>query len=119
MYAILATLMVAIGLFAQVIAPEPLTLKRFPSGDQSTSLIARIAVVQSQLGPRLSEKAALYFPNNPSFANLTRRWSPASESDFAVVVVPGVDKDVAVTVQYVIWKNILTTDQSHPGPICG
>ena len=98
MHTISSSLVVAVSLFAQLALQIPLTLKRLPSDDQSFSISARISVVQSQLGPRLSKLAALYFPSSPRYANLTERWSLSSKSDFAVVMVPGVDKDVTATV---------------------
>lgn len=76
-------------------------MKRFPSDGQTTAVAAKISVVQSQLGPRLSKNAALYFPNSPNFANLTERWSLSTKSDFAIVIVPSVDRDVAVTVRLI------------------
>ena len=91
-------LVVVTCLFARLSAPVPSTLKRFPLDDQSCSISASISVFQSQLGPRLSKHAALYFPDGPEYANLTERWSLSAKSDFAVVMVPGVDNDVAATV---------------------
>ena len=118
MYTITSVLVIAIGLFAQYSAAVPPTLKRYPSDDQSTSLSARSSLVQSQLGPRLSRHAALYFPNNPQFTNLTDRWSLSAQSEFAVVVVPGVDNDVAVTVYPTFQIRNAEANARHPGSLC-
>ena len=98
MYRILTAIVFVACLFVQIAAPVPFTLKRFPSADQSSSISTSVSLVQGQLGPRLSKHAALYFPNSPKYANLTERFSLSAKSDFAVVMVPGVENDVAATV---------------------
>ena len=63
-----------------------------------TPLWPRSSTLQLELGPLLSKNASIYFPNSAQFANLTQRWSAAVDASFAVVVVPGIAKDVAATV---------------------
>ena len=99
MHTISSALVTAITLFAQLAEQIPFALKRLPSDDQSPSVSSTIFLVQSQLGPRLSNHATLYFPTSANYANLTERWSLSTKSDFAVVMVPGVDNDVAATVR--------------------
>ena len=98
MYVISNAVVLVTCLFVQFAAPVPFTLRRFPSADQSSSISTSVSVLQGQLGPRLSKHAALYFPNNPKYANLTERWSLSAKPEFAVVMVPGVENDVAATV---------------------
>lgn len=74
----------------------PHLLKRVPA--DVTSLSPSVSTVQGELGPLLSKNASIYFPNNPNFAVATERWSAAIDASFIVVVVPGVEKDVATTV---------------------
>ncbi len=74
----------------------PATLN--PTVAEFTPLSPRSSTVQLELGPLLSENASIYFPNSAQFANLTQRWSAAVDPNFAVVVVPGIAKDVAATV---------------------
>lgn len=74
----------------------PATLK--PIVTEFTPLSPRTSTVQLELGPLLSKNASIYFPNSAQFANLTQRWSAAVDPNFALVVVPGVAKDVAATV---------------------
>ncbi|KAG8526291.1 uncharacterized protein KY384_000284 [Bacidia gigantensis] len=38
--------------------------------------------------------------DDPDFSNLTERWAANSNSNFSVVVVPAVDKDVVATVHF-------------------
>ncbi len=63
-----------------------------------TPLSPSVSTVQLELGPCLSRNASIYFPNNPKFANATARWSASVDPNFIVVMVPGVENDVAVTV---------------------
>ena len=92
------TWLAVITLLAPLAQAVPFTLKRFPSVNQTAPLNSSISIVQSQLGPRLSNGASLYFPQNAQYANLTERWSLSTRGDIAVVLVPAVANDVAVTV---------------------
>ena len=80
----------------------PSTLKRTPN--DYTPLSPSPATVQQELGPCLSKKASLYFPSSPNFQNNTQRWSAAIDPDFAVVVIPAVDRDVSCTVSGVPFQ---------------
>ena len=61
-----------------------------------------VATAQQELGPLLSKNTSLYFPNSPEFANITDRWSPNTNSDYAVAVIPATAQDVAATVSLLI-----------------
>ena len=91
---VLAVLELSIPLTIAVAVPA--TLK--PTFTEFTPLSPRSSTVQLELGPLLSKNASIYFPNSAQFANLTQRWSAAVDPSFAVVVVPGIAKDVAATV---------------------
>ncbi|KAL8688133.1 MAG: hypothetical protein Q9218_005877 [Villophora microphyllina] len=58
------------------------------------------ASVQQGLGQQLSPGASIVLPGSQTFADANVRWSPAEHPDFAIVVVPATDQDVAATVQY-------------------
>ncbi|RYP61604.1 hypothetical protein DL769_007637 [Monosporascus sp. CRB-8-3] len=60
-----------------------------PRGDEAANLAAR-----------LSSKAEVYFPGSDGFAAATTRWSALSTPGVGIVVVPGVENDVAETVKY-------------------
>ena len=97
----LATLCVVLAMLELVIPSTtaiavPATLK--PTVAEFTPLSPRASTVQLELGPLLSKNASIYFPNSAQFTNLTQRWSAAADPNFAVVVVPGIAKDVAATV---------------------
>ena len=91
---VLAVLELSIPLTTAVAVPA--TLKSTVT--EFTPLSPRSSTVQLELGPLLSKNASIYFPNSAQFANLTQRWSAAVDPNFAVVVVPGIAKDVAATV---------------------
>ena len=73
----------------------PVVFQRSPTN--ASSLPPSKSIIQLGLGPRLSSEASIYFPNSPEFADYTERWSASTMSDFAVVVVPAIDRDVAET----------------------
>ena len=118
MHTISSALIAAISLFPQLAEQIPFPLTRLPLNDQSLSVSSSISLVQSQLGPCLSKNATLYFPNSPNYPNLTERWSLSSKSDFAVVLVPGVDNDVAATVRPTWPGEELGADIRESGSIC-
>ena len=93
-----SSLVPVISLFASLVHASPLTLKRYPTDNQTVSLNSSVSIIQSQLGPHLSSGASLYFPQTAQYANLTERWSLSTQGDIAVVLVPAVANDVAVTV---------------------
>lgn len=93
---VIQAVLVTLSSLAIRITAVPLVLRRVPSG--FSPLPPSKSTVQLGLGPRLSKGASIYFPNSPDFTNYTERWSTSTESDFAVVVVPAVDQDVAETV---------------------
>jgi len=74
----------------------PAIVKRIPT--DVTQLSPSVSTVQLELGPRLSNNASIYFPNNSNFAAANKRWSAAVDPTFIVVVVPSVDNNVAATV---------------------
>lgn len=66
--------------------------------DNFTHLSPSISTIQQELGHHLSQHASIYFPGSPSYINDTERWAPNTESNFYLVVVPAIDRDVAATV---------------------
>lgn len=68
--------------------------------DDVTTLPPSMSTIQQELGRRLSKDALLYFPNSPGYINDTTRWAAETESNFSVVMVPAIDRDVAATVSY-------------------
>ena len=66
--------------------------------DSFTRLSPNISTVQQELGRRLSKNASIYFPGSPGYISDTERWAPNTESNFSLVVVPAIDRDVAATV---------------------
>ena len=66
--------------------------------ENSTWLSPSILNLHRELGRRLSRNASIYFPGSPSYIDDTARWATNIESNFSVVVVPGMDQDVAATV---------------------
>ncbi|RYP42549.1 hypothetical protein DL768_010321 [Monosporascus sp. mg162] len=57
-----------------------------------------------ELFQRLSSKAQVYFPESGGSAAATARWSVVSTPEVNMVVVPGVENDVAATVKYANQK---------------
>lgn len=70
------------------------------AGDGVTSLAVSPATIIQQLGPQLASNATIYGKNNTQFANATTRWNAYAEPQFVVVVEPGTELDVAITVSY-------------------
>lgn len=68
--------------------------------DDITALPLSVSTIQQELGRRLSKDALLYFPNSPGYINDTTRWAAQTDSNFSVVMVPAIDRDVAATVSY-------------------
>lgn len=54
--------------------------------------------LQVEIGRSLSKKAALYFPGQPEYKNLTTRWADNITPNFLVTVEVGTEEDVATTV---------------------
>lgn len=54
----------------------------------------------SQLQSQLSSGAQIYYANTTAFDDATVRWSALDEPTPNVVVVPGTENDVAVTVHF-------------------
>jgi len=99
MYLKLSAVLAILGFVVRITAiPAALHL----SPRDTSPLPPSISVVQLGLGPRLYKGASLYFPNSPEFANYTERWSASTVSDFAVVLVPAEDEDVAEAVSAVL-----------------
>lgn len=75
------------------------TCDSMPVGsDWSQGLAPRGSADYSQLQSRLSSSAQIYYPNSTEFDAATARWSALDEPTPNVVVVPGTENDVAVTV---------------------
>ena len=68
--------------------------------------------ITSQLGPRLSLDAAIYFPGSAGFEVATDRWVPWNNPHFDVVVEVVTEEDVTETVrrppsfkmQKILWR---------------
>lgn len=73
---------------------------RHTRSDGFTLLPPSISTIQQELGPQLSQNASIYFPGSPGYMNDTERWATNTESNFSVVIVPGIDADVAATVHF-------------------
>ncbi|KAL9614728.1 MAG: hypothetical protein Q9167_000797 [Letrouitia subvulpina] len=71
--------------------------------------------IQNSLGPKLCTGGSIYFPSSPEFADLTERWSTATEGDILVVVVAVCEKDVATAVKFANLANLpfLATNRGH------
>lgn len=66
--------------------------------DNFTHQPPNISTIQQELGRHLSKDASIYFPGSPGYINDTERWAPNTASNFSLVVVPAIDRDVAATV---------------------
>jgi hypothetical protein len=80
-------------LVAGVITPRYLQRAPFTRRDLN------VTSVETELGALLSPNATILGPGDPSFANTTVRYSTYAVPDIEVVVVPGIESDVAVTVR--------------------
>ena len=80
-----------------IIAAIPSLIGHIHSGN-FTWLSPSIPNIQQELGRRLSKNASIYFPGSPSYTDDTAKWAANTQSNFSVVVVPGIDRDVAATV---------------------
>ena len=80
-----------------IIAATPSLIGHIRS-ENFTWLSPSIPNIQQELGRRLSKNASIYFPGSPSYINDTARWAANTVSSFSIVVVPGIDRDVAATV---------------------
>lgn len=78
-----------------VAIPSPIG---YTPSDNFTHLSPNISTIQQELGRHLSKGASIYFPGSSSYINDTERWAPNTESNFSLVVVPAIDRDVAATV---------------------
>lgn len=105
-----SALFAILQLLACFVTAIPNALKRYPSDSSPAS--PSVSTVQLELGPSLSKGASIYFPNSPDFGILTERWSTAADPDFAVVVVPAVANDVAVTV-FTSWISRKVVSKAH------
>lgn len=75
------------------------TCNSMPGGrDWSHGICPRGSADYSQLQSSLSSSAQIYYPNSTEFDAATARWSVLDEPTPNVVVVPGTENDVAVTV---------------------
>lgn len=80
-----------------LIAAIPSSIRHTRS-DKFTPLPPSISTLQQEPGRRLSKYASLYFPNISGYINDTERWAAETKSNFSVIVVPAIDRDVAATV---------------------
>ncbi|KAI4178691.1 MAG: hypothetical protein LQ346_007366 [Caloplaca aetnensis] len=59
--------------------------------------------------------AKIFVRNSAAFVNAVSRWSAAQNPDFAVVVLPDTDEDVAIAVRYANQRNVpfLAVNRGH------
>ncbi|KAK3934355.1 hypothetical protein QBC46DRAFT_368250 [Diplogelasinospora grovesii] len=110
-FAQLSSLVLALlpALVAGVITPRYFQRAPFTRRDLN------VTSVETELGALLSPNATILGPGDPSFANTTVRYSTYAVPDIEVVVVPGIESDVAVTVQYCDENSIefLAVNRAH------
>lgn len=68
--------------------------------DWIRDILPRSSPDYSQLQSQLSSGAQIYYPNTTAFDDATVRWSALDEPSPNVVVVPGTENDVSVTVNF-------------------
>ncbi|KAL8693101.1 MAG: hypothetical protein Q9224_003818 [Gallowayella concinna] len=111
MAAILQALLIVLGFLSlnSFAIPAPF----FPR-DVSPALPSQRSL-QLEIGRSLSKKAALYFPGQPEFQNLTTRWADNINPTFFVTVEVGTEEDVATTVKFARKYNIdfLAINRAH------
>ena len=98
MHHLLRSILALLDLASMIVAISPLTQDTPRYSYNMTWPSPSISTIQQELGRRLSKKALIYFPGSPGYINDTARWAANTESNFSVVVVPGIDRDVAATV---------------------
>ena len=105
-FALLVIIPLVLGLAAPL---EPVKTDSTPS----------VSKIQKDLGPQLCRGGSLYFPSSPEFADLTERWSAASEGDILVVIVANCEKDVATAVKFANLASLpfLATNRGHGTPL--
>ncbi|KAL8801210.1 MAG: hypothetical protein Q9182_004604 [Xanthomendoza sp. 2 TL-2023] len=82
--------------------------------DVSAALTSQRSL-QVEIGRSLSKQAALYFPGQPEFENLTTQWADNIDPTFFVTVEVGTEEDVATTVKFARKYNIdfLAVSRGH------
>lgn len=93
-----SAILLAFSLTARIACAENNASVRIPAFFNPT--VAGLNRVQYQLGPQLSPAAKIYLPGNAFYGNATTRWNGAMHPDFAAVVVPINNEDVATAVSH-------------------
>ncbi|KAI1423279.1 FAD binding domain protein [Xylaria sp. FL1777] len=62
--------------------------------------------IATELGARVSSGTQIFLPGSPEYSQATTRWSAFNSPEFNVVVVPGVESDVAEIVKYANSQDI-------------
>ena len=89
-----STLLSCLGfLFFSIAAASPTLFAR----DATPASLSR-SNLEFELGISLSNTAALYFPGETEFTNLTARWAENVTPDFVVSVLVGTEEDVSTAV---------------------
>lgn len=83
-----------LNLYIHLICGIPHLSKRAPES-QGASIANQI---QRDLGSRLSPGAMIYLAHDSPYQYANIRWSAAQHPDFAAVIVPAIDGDVAAAV---------------------
>ena len=98
----------------------PLVLgRKAPLEPVKTDSTPSVSKIQNNLGPQLCRGGSLYFPSSREFADLTERWSAASEGDILVVIVANCEKDVTTAVKFANLAGLpfLATNRGHGTPL--
>ncbi|KAI4228590.1 MAG: hypothetical protein L6R36_001543 [Xanthoria steineri] len=93
-----SAILLAFSLTARIACAENNASVRIPASFNPT--VAGLNRVQYELGPQLSPAARIYLPGNAFYGEATTRWNGAMHPDFAAVVVPINNEDVATAVRY-------------------
>lgn len=98
MYTFRSAILFALSLSARIAYAQDNASVRVPAFLNPT--VPSLNRIQHELGSQLSRAAKIYLPGNASYSDATTRWNGAMHPNFAAVVVPTNDQDVATTVSY-------------------
>ncbi|KAL8759717.1 MAG: hypothetical protein Q9199_000589 [Rusavskia elegans] len=104
MYTFRSAILFAVSLSARIAAAQNNASVRVPAYLNPT--VPGLNRIQHELGSQLSRAAKIYLPGNASYSDATTRWNGAMHPNFAAVVVPTNDQDVAAIVRYANLKKL-------------
>jgi len=93
-----SAILLAFSLTVRIAYAENNASVRIPASFNPT--VPGLNRVQYELGPQLSPAAKIYLPGNALYGEATTRWNSAMHPDFAAVVVPINNEDVAIAVSH-------------------